>query len=97
MNKEKGKKYCGKRRNCSLQAILPFPSVFKMFVLQTCNKQALVFTCLQHKSSVNTVGKGEIAHNKQFLLFPVFSTCLENFLPFSSSSKLSSAKSFSLE
>ena len=32
--------------------------------------QALVFTCLQYKSLINTVGKGEIAHNKQFLLFP---------------------------
>ena len=71
----------------------------------------------------NTVGKGEIAHYEQFLLFPlqilktqglfgkglkalwekkkgaifpfptVFSTCLENFLPFSSKS----ANSFSLE
>ena len=40
--------------------------------------------CLQCKSFENTVGKGEIARNEQFLLFPVFSTCLENFLPFSS-------------
>ena len=38
--------------------ILPFP------------KQALVFTCLQYKSFENTVGKGEIACNEQFLLFP---------------------------
>ena len=36
----------------------------------TFPKQALVFTCLQHKSFENTVGKGEIARNKQFLLFP---------------------------
>ena len=36
----------------------------------TCPKQALVFTCLLYKSSENTVGKGEIAHNEQFLLFP---------------------------
>ena len=33
-------------------------------------KQALVFTCLQYKSFEITVGKGEIARNKQFLLFP---------------------------
>ena len=33
-------------------------------------KQALVFTGLQYKSFENNVGKGEIAHNKQFLLFP---------------------------
>ena len=28
--------------------------------------------CLQYKSFENTVGKGEIARNKQFLLFPQF-------------------------
>ena len=28
------------------------------------------FTCLQYKSFESTVGKGEIAHNKQFLLCP---------------------------
>ena len=32
-------------------------------------KQALVFTCLQYKSFENTMGKGEIARNEQFLLF----------------------------
>ena len=33
-------------------------------------KQAIVFTSLQYKSYENTVGKkGEIARNKQFLLF----------------------------
>ena len=36
----------------------------------TFPKQALVFTCLQYKSFENTEGKGEIAHNEQFLLFP---------------------------
>ena len=46
----------------------------------------------------NTVGKGEIALKEQFLLFPtVFSILLENLQPFSSSSKLSCANSFSLE
>ena len=45
----------------------------------------------------NTVGKGEIARNEQFLLFPVFSTRLDNFLPFSSNLKLSSGNSFSSE
>ena len=48
-------------------------------------KQALVFTCLQYKSFENTAGKGEIARNEQFLLFPqCFLPILENFLPFSS-------------
>ena len=37
---------------------LPFPN------------QALIFRCLQCKSFENTVGKGDIASNKQFLLFP---------------------------
>ena len=41
--------------------------------------------------------KGGIAGNKQFLLFPVFFTCLENYLPFLSNFKLSCARSFSLE
>ena len=38
-------------------------------------KQALVFTCLQYKSSENTKGKGEIARNEQFVLY------LQCFLP----------------
>ena len=38
--------------------------------LQPFPKQALVFTRLQYKSFENTVGKGEIARNEQFLLFP---------------------------
>ena len=42
----------------------------------TFSKQTLVLTCLQYKSFENTVGKGEIAHKEQFLLFPL---C---FLPF---------------
>ena len=49
---------------CNLSKSEPFP------------KQVLVFTCLQYKSFENTEGKGEIAHNEQFLFFPL---C---FLPF---------------
>ena len=46
-------------------------------------RQTHVFTRLQCKSLENTGGKGEIACNKQFLLFPkAFSTHLENFVPF---------------
>ena len=33
-------------------------------------RQALVFMCLQYKSFENTVVKGEIARNEQFLLLP---------------------------
>ena len=63
----------------------PFPN--KPYFLRVCNASLLK----------NTVGKGEIACNKQFLLFQVFSTRLDNCLPFSSNLKLSSADSFSLE
>ena len=55
------------------------------------------FDTLANKPFENTVGKGEIARNKQFLLFPVLSTGLDSFLPFSLNLKLSSANSFSLE
>ena len=33
-------------------------------------RKMLVFTDLQYKSFENTEGKGEIARNEQFLLFP---------------------------
>ena len=46
----------------------------------------------------NTVGKGEIAQNEQFLLSPImFSTDFENVLPFSLNLKLLSANFFSFE
>ena len=82
-NELKKKKNCGKRRNCSLQAISPFPLVFKRLVQQTRKNQglsgkglecelfpiqALVFPCLQYKSFEYTVGKD--ACNEQFPLFP---------------------------
>ena len=43
--------------------------IFSLGKALTLPKQALVFTCLQYKSFENTVGKGEIAHDEQFLLF----------------------------
>ena len=43
---------------CGTRLFYPFP------------KQALVFTCLQYKLFENTAGKGGIARNEQFLLFP---------------------------
>ena len=55
------------------------------------------FDALGNKPFENTVGKGEIAHNEQFLLYPVFSTRLENFLLFSSNLKLASADCFNLD
>ena len=50
---------CTNKQNIQTASIAePFP------------KQALVFTCLKSKSPENTEGKGEIARNEQFLLFP---------------------------
>ena len=43
------------------------------------------------------VGKGEIAFDEQFLLFSVFSTDLENSLPFLSNLKFFVCKHFQLE
>ena len=43
--------------------------------LKPFSRQALVFTCLQYKFFEKAVGKGEIARNEQFLLFP------QRFLP----------------
>ena len=46
-------------------------------IAEPFSKQALFFfTCQLNKSFENTVGKGEIAHNEQFLPFP------QCFLPF---------------
>ena len=63
------------RFSCPLSFVLLFTYPFA--------KQALVFTCLQYKSFENTVGKGEIARNEQFLLIPqCFLPILDNFLTF---------------
>ena len=52
-------------------------------------------SCLQYKSFENTLGKGEIAHNEQFLLFPqCFLQVFEIFLLFSQNLKFSSANFF---
>ena len=51
--------------------------------------------CLHYKSFEKTVGKGEIARFSPFRT--LFSTHLENFLPFSSNLKVLSANSFRLE
>ena len=41
----------------------------KRVYLNSFPKQALLFACPQYKSFKNTVAKGEIARNEQFLLF----------------------------
>ena len=55
------------------------------------------FLRVQYRSFENTVGKGEIAHNEQFLLFPQCFLTIQNFLLFSSNLKLLSENSFNLE
>ena len=69
----------GKKKDKStlnLQYTLTFP------------KQALNITCLHYKSLENTVGKGEIARNEQFLLFsqcfPPILRAVYHLYPFSS-------------
>ena len=59
-------------RNCSLQEISPFPTVFS---IDFYGRHAKTRACLGKVSKVfqsveNTAGKGEIACNEQFLLFP---------------------------
>ena len=69
---------------CTLKCRLPFVSIWTS--LKFCclvmgkpfPKQALVFTSLQYKSLKNNARKGEIARNKQFLPFPMFSTLLKS-------------------
>ena len=55
--------------------------------------------CLKYKSFENTVGKGEIAHNEQFLLYPISSVFypLGELFTILTHSKFSSTNSFSLE
>ena len=65
------------------------------------NKSAFLHVCSKRLLNT-TVAKGEIARHEQFLHFispfPTVPYCLvENFTPFSSISKLSSANSFSSE
>ena len=56
------------------------------------------FYCLQYKSFENTEGKGEIAHNEQFLLVPqCFLPFMRTFCNFCLIKKLSPASSFKLE
>ena len=66
-------------------------------VLLTLSKQALVFMCLQYMAWKHC-GKRRNCSWRAISPFPtVFSTHLENFLPFSSNLKLLSANTFSLE
>ena len=71
----------------------------RLVLLHSCVRltHSHTMTPFGNKPFENTLGKGEIARNEQFLLLSVFSTGLNNFLLFSSNLKLSSAKSFNLK
>ena len=73
------------------KAFSPLQNPFNPFPNKPC------FLRVFNTGPLKTLGKGEIAGNEQFLLFPVFSTAFENFLSFSSGLKLSSANSLSSE
>ena len=70
------RKHYGKRRNCSLRAISPFPTVFskdlycRHIKTRAClgkdplsAEQSQVLTTLNQKAFINTVGKGKNAVN----------------------------------
>ena len=64
----------------------------------TLSQTSPVFACLHYKSFETTVGKGEIAHNEQFLLSPhCFHLFGKLFMPYSLNLKLSFVNSFSLK
>ena len=72
--------------------------VYFVWALNPFPKQALVFTCLQYKSFEKRCGKRRNCSWWAISPFPtVFSTRLDNFLPFSSNLELLPANSFSLE
>ena len=65
------RKHCGKRWNYSKFHLFPqcFPQVF-FFIVLTHSQTATPLMPVGNKPFENTVGKGEIACNEQFLLFP---------------------------
>ena len=81
-----GRKHYEKRRNCSLRAISPFPTVFSKGLFPVTRQQILDSSKLKEfaddnfkfdengrklsKRVENTVRKGEIARYEQFLLYP---------------------------
>ena len=74
------------------------PDAWVSMIVLTLSRTSPGFYVSSVQGFGNTMGKGEIACNEQFLLFStVVSTLLENFWSSSSNLKFSSANSFSLE
>ena len=102
-----GRKHRGKRRNCSLRAISPFPTGFSKglfsrgikrweWVNRFPNKPWFLRVC--STSLLKTLGEKEkLLVTSNFSFSHSVSTLLENFLPFSLNLKLSSANAFRLE
>ena len=94
-------KYCGKRRKCWSPAFSAIPTMFSKavfcrFVNPFPNKPWFLRVC--STCLLKTLWEKEKLLVTSNFSFPtVFSTHLENFLPFSSKLELSSANSFSLE
>ena len=90
-----------RKDRCLLKQKGPMPSLTTEFSLTQCcltdSHTMTPFDAPGNKPFENAVGKGETARNEQYLLVQVFSTRLDNFMPFSSNLELSSANSFSLE
>ena len=85
--------HCGKRRNCAQS----FPK--QAPVLRVCSSSLLKILWEKEKLLImSTVGKGEIAHNEQSILFPqCFLPFRRTFCHFYKIKKMSSASSFILE
>ena len=86
---DKVENIAGRGENTGYKHFLLFPQCFQEYYFGVVKsrdyvvmsepfpKQALVFMCLQYRSFENTVGKGEIAHDVKFLLFPQCFQALE--------------------
>ena len=70
----KGRKHCRKRRNCSLRAISPFPTVFSKHLY--CRHEKKKRTCLG-KAFSNMVLTFDIKQKETFFLEAAFRRCVE--------------------
>ena len=97
---ENGRKVSKRVENLREKEILLVMSNFSFShsVFLILSQTSCCFSCVCSTSILKTLGKGEVAHNGQFLLFPLFSTLFFlNFLLYSSNLKLLSANFFSLD
>ena len=60
----------GKKKNCSLRAIPPFPTVFSKGLFTRGVKGVTVWEWVKKKALATILGKGGNTNNQHFLLFP---------------------------